>query len=173
MRTTWVLVLALVGLAASASAQEAATFADLPVRLNLGDEVGIEDRSGAVTWGRLERLTAEEIAIAAKPGAERVFPGASVRRVQKRGDSLWNGFRWGTVIGGAVGCVFAAGFAEHWRFEDCPAGILFIAPVGTGLGLAVDAMHSGATTVFSAPDDRAGWQRPFSGGVVARATWSW
>jgi len=173
MRTTWMVMLGLVGLAAAASAQEVTTFADLPLRLNLGDEVGVEDRSGVVTWGRLERLGPDEIAVAATPGAERVFPGASVRRVQKRGDSVWNGIRWGTVIGGAVGCVFAAGFAEQWRFEDCPAGILLFAPVGAGLGLAVDAMRSGATTVFSAPDDRAGRQRPFAGGVVARVTWSW
>ena len=82
MRTAWMVMLTLVGLAASASAQEATRFADLPLRLNLGDEVGVEDRSGVVTWGRLERLTPDEIAVAATPGAERLFPGANARRAQ-------------------------------------------------------------------------------------------
>ena len=171
MRATWMLVL--VGLAHTASAQQARTFADLPLWLNLGDEVGVEGESGVVTWGRLERLTSEDISVASKPGGERVFPGASVRRVQKRGDSLWNGISLGALIGGAVGCVFAAGFAERWRSEDCPAGILLLAPVGAGLGLMFDAMHSGATTVFSASDNRAVRQPLFGRRIVARAAWTW
>ena len=173
MRTAWMVMLALAGLAASASAQEATRFADLPLRLNLGDEVGVEDRSGVVTWGRLERLTPDEIAVAAMPGAERVFPGANVRRVQKRGDSLGNGMRLGAVIGGVFGCGVFGAFSGEFRSGDCVAAFLTLGGAGLGLGLVFDALHTGTTTVFSAPDNRAGWQRPFAGAVAARATWSW
>lgn len=173
MRATWTLVFALAGLAASASAQEATRLADLPLRLNLGDEVGIEDRSGAVTWGRVERLTAEEIVIAAQRGGERVFPGASVRRVERRGDSLLNGMGRGAVIGGAFGCGVFGVFSGEFRGGDCLAAFLIFGGAGLGLGLAFDALHTGTTPVFSAPDHGARWRRPFAGGVAARATWRW
>jgi len=173
MRTTWMVMLTVVGLAASAWAQEATTFADLPLRLNLGDEVGVEDRSGVVTWGRLARLSPDEIAVAAPPGAERVFPGASVRRVQKRGDSLGNGMRLGAVIGGVFGCGVFGAFSGEFRSGDCAAAFLIFGGAGLGLGLVFDALHTGTTTVFSAPDNRAGRHRPFAGGVAARATLSW
>lgn len=173
MRTTWMVMLAVVGLAAAASAQEATTFADLPLRLNVGDEVGVEDQSGVVTWGRLERLTPEEIAVTSTPGGERVFPGASVRRVQKRGDPLWNGMRLGAIIGGVFGCGVFGAFSGEFRSADCVSAFVIFGGAGLGLGLGIDAMHTGTTTVFSAPDNHAGWQRPFGGGVAARATWSW
>ncbi len=173
MRTRWMTVLGLICLAASASAQEATTFADLPLRLNLGDEVGVEDRSGVVTWGRLERLTPEEIAVTSKPGAERVFPGSSVRRVQKRGDPLWNGMRLGAVIGGVFGCGVFGAFSGEFRSGDCVSAFVIFGGAGLGLGLGIDAMHTGTTTVFSVPDNHAGGQRPFAGGVAARVTWSW
>lgn len=173
MRTAWMVMLALAWLAASASAQEATTFADLPLRLNLGDEVGVEDRSGVVTWGRLEHLTPEEMVVAAQPGAQRVFPGASVRRVQKRGDSQWNGMRLGALIGGAFGCGVFGAFSGEFRSGDCVAAFLTFGGAGLGLGLVVDALHSGTTTVFSAPDNRAKRAQPFAGGVVARVTWRW
>lgn len=173
MRATWMLGFALFCLAASASAQEAKTFADLSLRLNVGDEVGVEDRSGVVTWGRLERLTREEIAVTSAPGAERVFPGASVRRVRKRGDSLRNGMRLGAIIGGAFGCGVFGAFSGEFRGGDCVSAFLIFGGAGLGLGLGIDAMHTGTTTVFSAPGDRAMGQQPFGGGVAARATWSW
>ena len=85
MRTLWMTVLGLIWLGTSASAQVVATFADLPLRLNIGDGVTVEDRSGAAAKGTVLRLTPDEIVVTAK-GAERVFPRASVRRIQRRGD---------------------------------------------------------------------------------------
>ena len=166
--------LGLIWLATSASAQGVATFADLPVRLDIGDGVTVEDRSGAAVKGTVLRLTPEEIVVTAK-GAERVFLSTDVRRVQKRGDSLANGIKIGAIAGGALGCAFAVGFSGEARGGDCVAGLLIFGGVGLGLGLAIDGAHAGSTTVFSAPSTSAMiWRRGGDDVAVAvRATWTW
>jgi len=172
MRTLSIALAGLIWLGTSASAQVVATFADLPLRLNIGDGVTVEDRSGAAVRGAVLRLTPEEIVITAK-GAERVFSSTSVRRVQKRGDSLANGMKIGAFIGGALGGALAGAFSGEFRASDFMQGVAIFGGVGLGLGLAVDAVHVGTTTVFSAPSTSATmWQRG-GDGVAVRATWTW
>lgn len=160
-------------LATSAAAQPVATFADLPVRLNVGDRVSVEDRSGAVTSGRLERLTPEELAVAAETGTARVFPAARVRRVQRRGDSLGNGMSLGAIIGGALGGALGGAFSGEFRVGDFMQGAAIFGAVGLGVGLAFDAAHVGHTTVFTAPTTTARSGQHRGGRVALRATLHW
>jgi hypothetical protein len=171
-RATWMTMLALAGQGATASAQEVARFADLPLRLNTGDQVTIETRSGVSVAGRVVRVTPEQLAVTGPEARERVFAAAEVQRVRRRGDGLGNGVRIGAIAGGAVGCGVFGAFSGEFRASDCVQSVLIFGAVGAGLGLAVDAMHTGRTTVCRAPADSAG-VRPRHGGVVVRATVSW
>lgn len=166
-------VAGLLWLATSAAAQPVATFADLPARLNVGDRVSVEDRSGAVTSGRLERLTPEELAVAPGAGTARVFPAASVRRVQRRGDSLGNGLRLGAIIGGALGGALGGAFSGEFRASDLMQGAAIFGAVGLGLGVALDAAHVGRTTVFTTPTASASFGQHVGGRVALHATLRW
>ncbi len=173
MRTTWMALLSLVGVAAAASAQPVDRFADLALRVNVGDAVTVEVQSGVPVTGRLVRITAEQIAVAGPDARERVFVAAEVQRVRRRGDGLGNGFRIGAFIGGAAGCAVSGVFSGEFRAADCMQGALIFAAAGAGLGLALDAMHSGSTTVFSAPGKSAMWERRTASRVAVRATLAW
>jgi hypothetical protein len=164
--------LALVGLAATASAQVVGRFADLPLRLKVGDAVMIDARSDASFEGRLVRITSEQLVVAGPGPPERVFAAAEVQRVRRRGDGLGNGLRLGAVIGGIFGCGVFGAFSGEFRVGDCVQSLLIFGAAGAGLGLAVDAIHTGATTVFESPSSSArGWPR--HDGVTARATVWW
>lgn len=172
-RTTWMTMLALAGQVATASAQEVTSFADLPLRLNTGDQVTIETRSGVSVAGRVVRMAPEQLAVTGPDARERVFAAAEVQRVRRRGDGLGNGVRIGAIAGGAIGCGVFGAFSGEFRASDCAQSVLIFGAVGAGLGLAVDAMHTGETTVFQTAPASARWRLPHAGGVALRATVSW
>ena len=64
-------------------AQVLQSFEDLALRVNLHDQLQVEDRSGVKTTGRLTRLTRDEIAIQTKAGEKR-FTRETVRAVAVR-----------------------------------------------------------------------------------------
>ena len=171
-RATSAAMLLLAGQAAMATAQEVTRFEDLPLRLNTGDQVTIETRSGGSVAGRVVQMGPEQIAVTGPDARGRVFAAAEVQRVRRRGDGLSNGVRIGAIAGGVAGCAFGGLFSGEFRGADCLQGGLIFAAAGAGLGLALDAMHTGSTTVFQAPTARARW-RPWHDGVGVRATVSW
>jgi hypothetical protein len=65
------------------SAQVLHSFEDLALRVNLGDHLQIDDRSGVKATGRLTHLTREEIAIQTEAGEKR-FTRDTVRAVAIR-----------------------------------------------------------------------------------------
>jgi hypothetical protein len=172
MRAPWLIVLGFVATTSTAVAQTVGAFADLPARLNIGDDVTIEARSGVSIKGRLVRMTPEEIAVAGPDARERVFAATDVQRVRRRGDPLANGVSIGAMLGGAAGCAFGGLFSGEFRGGDCLQGLLIFGAAGAGLGLAVDAIHTGATTVFEPPTSGARLS-PRLNGVAVRATLSW
>ncbi len=172
-RATWLTMLALAGQVATASAQEVTRFADLPLRLNTGDHVTIETRSGVSVAGRVVRMAPEQLAVTGPDARERVFTAADVQRVRRRGDGLGNGVRIGALVGGAAGCAFGGLFSGEFRASDCMQGFLIFGAAGAGLGLAVDAMHTGATTVFQVPTASARWRPQHGTAVAVGATVSW
>jgi nitrous oxidase accessory protein NosD len=172
-RATGAAMLLLAGQAATASAQAVTRFADLPLRLNTGDQVTIETRSGVSVAGRVVRMAPEQLAVTGPDARERVFAAAEVQRVRRRGDGLGNGVRIGAIAGGALGCGVFGAFSGECRATDCLQSVLIFGAVGAGLGLAVDAMHTGETTVFLAAPASARWRPRHAGGVALRAALSW
>lgn len=129
-----------------------------------------EDASGASVAGRLVALSPTGLTLRVKGGRERTFAAPEVRHVARRGDSLSNGVKWGAALGVGLGCLAGAGFAEHWRWGDCPVGIVFFGPIYLGLAVTVDALHVATTPVYAAPVAPA---TPDGPQVAVRMTWRW
>lgn len=118
--------------------------------------VYVLDDTGHETEGRLLRLEPDSLVILVA-GAERRFEAGSVRRIEKRGDSLQNGAIIGTVTGALFG-LLTAGMA------DCPGqhpsgpcagshAVLFLIQTGTwaAIGTGIDALIPGRTRLYEAP----------------------
>jgi hypothetical protein len=156
-----VLALAVALLAAPATAQtpenaaqapESAgpALADASRRIAWGDTVVVTDRTGRTTRGTLLVLSATSIKLACP--AVREIPIDQILRIDKRGDSLSDGFKRGAIAGAALG-VFRALQVKG------PYGLMNIhtQAIEFGLlGLLVDAIHRGRTTVYRAPGNSAG-----------------
>lgn len=65
---------------APGSAQELQSFQDLALRVNLDDQLRVDDRSGSEPTGRLTRLTADELTLQTAAGEKR-FTREAVRQV--------------------------------------------------------------------------------------------
>jgi hypothetical protein len=150
-RTVVVSFLAVVLLAPSrGSAQVLQAFEDLALRVNLDDQLQVEDQSGVKATGRLTHLTRDEFTIQTDAGEKR-FTGEDVRDVAVRGHSL----RKGALIGAGVFVVLnAVAAASHGDAGGVP-GVLGAAAVGAGDGLAMGALISQMRTVYRAPENRA------------------
>ena len=84
-------------------AQVLQSFEDLALRVNLDDQLQVEDQLGVKATGRLTRLTRDEIAIQTEAGEKR-FASDTVRAVAVRGHAL----RKGALIGAGVFAVLGA-----------------------------------------------------------------
>lgn len=172
MRTLLATVAGLFGLAASLSAQPATTFQELSLRLNVGDQVTVEDTAGLVVKGRVTRLTPGELVVTSIAGAERAFAAVAVRRVERRGDSLGNGMRRGAILGAVLGGALSSVFSGEFRAGDLFQGAAIFGASGLGLGLALDAANVGTTTVYSAPMDTQA-SRHGGGRLAFQASFRW
>ncbi len=132
------------------SAQALQSFEDLALRVNLDDQLQVEDRSGVKATGRLMRLTRDDIAIRTDAG-ERRFAGDTVREVAVRSHAL----RKGALIGAGVFAVLGAvaTCSHEWGGACLPIGLFGAAPIGAGVGLAMGAVISQMRTVYRAPEN--------------------
>ena len=152
-RTIVVSSFALVLLAPSRGAAQALqSFEDLALRINLGDQLQVEDQSGVKATGRLTRLTRDDITIRTDAG-EKYFTSETVREVAVRGYLL----RKSALIGAGVGAVLGAlAVCTHRGGGECiVTGPIGAAPFGAGVGLAIGALHSRMRTIYRAPENRA------------------
>lgn len=133
-------------------AQALQSFEELALRVNLDDQLQVEDQSGARATGRLTRLTRGEMAIQTDAGEKR-FTSDTIREVAVRGHSL----RKGALIGAGVFAVLGAlAVCAHEGGGDCIiVGPLGAAPIGAGVGLAMGALLSRMSTIYRAPESRA------------------
>jgi hypothetical protein len=115
---------------------------------NVGTELRVTDRQGRVGKGRLRAITADELLLVVD-GAEVALPRSTITRIERRGDSLKNGF----LIGALVGAPLAALSAGEVEAGGGSVGALVVLGIGVyGLmGMGIDAMHTGWTTVYRAP----------------------
>jgi hypothetical protein len=141
------------------SAQTLQSFEDLALRVNLDDQLQVEDQSGVRTNGRLTQLTRDAIAIQTEAGEKR-FTRDTVREVALRGHAL----RKGALIGAGVFAVLGVvANCSHNGGGNCAiVGLFGAAPIGAGIGLAIGALSSQMRAVYRAPEDRAAFPRSSS-----------
>ena len=143
-------------------------FDELALRVDLGDRLQVEDRSGVKTTGRLTRLTGDELVIDTDD-REAHFTSAGVRAVRVRGHRL------GPIAAliGAGAYVAAVAAAPSCRSDpDCLP--IAAAPFGAGLGLVVGALIPRMTTVFPWPATHLSWAPAISrAGLGVRAGLRW
>ena len=145
------------------SAQVLRSFEDLALRVNLGDQLQVEDQSGAKVSGRLTRLTRDEMAIQTDVG-ERRFTRDSARSVAVRRYPLGKG----ALIGaGVVSVLGAVATCSHEGDGGCAiVGLLGGAPIGAGLGLAFGAVIPRMQPVYRAPEAPVSLEAPRAAGSV-------
>ena len=171
-RTVVVSFLALTLLAPSqGSAQALQSFEDLALRVNLDDQLRVEDQSGVRTTGRLTRLTADEITIHTDAG-DKHFTRETVRQIAVRRQPLRMAVLIGAGAGAATGAIAACTGPER---EECADGPIIAGAVGAGLGLAVGALIHKTTIVYPAVEKKRTSILPAISreavGVLVRLSW--
>lgn len=117
---------------------------DLALRVNLNDQLRVDDQSGGRTTGRLTRLTADEMTIETDAG-ERHFTRQTVRQVAVRHRPTRMAVLIGAAAGAAIGAVAACTGPDR---EECADAPMFGGAFGAGLGLAVGALMHRTTVVY-------------------------
>jgi hypothetical protein len=128
----------------AASGGQASLLEDLALRVNLDDQLRVEDQSEARTTGRLTRLTADEITLQTAAG-EKHFTRETLRQVAVRRQPLRLAVLIGAGAGAATGAVAACAGSER---EECADAPIIAGAFGTGLGLAVGALIHKTTPVY-------------------------
>ena len=129
---------------------QASLLEDLALRVNLDDQLRVEDSSGVTTTGRLTRLTADEITVHTGAG-EKHFTRENVRQVAVRRQSLRMATLIGAGAGAAIGAVAACTGEDR---EECVDAPILAGAVGAGVGLAVGALIHKTTIVYPEPEKR-------------------
>ena len=146
------LVVALVLLASATSgAQPVPSFHQLALRVNLDDQIQVEDQSGVKSTGHLTHLTHDDITILTDAGERRVT-SADVRKVILRRRAFRTGVLIGAGIGAAVGALAACAGSDR---SECADGPLMLGSLGAGIGWVAGALAVRATTVYQWPIDNA------------------
>jgi hypothetical protein len=131
------------------SAQALESFEDLALRINLGDQLQVEDQSGSRTRGRLIRLTRDGIVIQTDAGEKR-FTRDTVREIALRGQALRKRALLGAGLFAVLGAVATC---SHEDGGDCiVVGALRAAPIGAGAGLAMGALVSSFRSIYRTPE---------------------
>ena len=129
---------------------QASLLEDLALRVNLDDQLRVEDQSGVRTTGRLTRLTADDITIQTGAG-ERHFTRETVRQVAVRRQPIRMAALIGAGAGAAYGAWAGCGGEEH---SECPDAVIIGSAFGAGAGLAVGALIHKTTIVYPEPEKR-------------------
>jgi hypothetical protein len=123
---------------------------DLGLRVNLDDQLRVEDQSGVRTTGRLTRLSADAIVIHTGTG-DRQFTRDTVRQVAVRRRPIRMAVLIGAGAGTVAGAVAACTGAER---EECADASIMAGALGAGLGLAAGALIHTTTVVFPEAETR-------------------
>jgi hypothetical protein len=143
---------------------------DLALRVNLGDQLRIEDQLGAVTTGRLTRLTADEVTVQGDAG-EKHFTRKAIRQVAVPQRTIRTAVLIGAGTGSVAGAVAACTGPSR---EECVDASIMSGAVGAGLGLAVGALMHKTRTVYPEVEKRTSIVPVISRNAVGvRVGWYW
>jgi hypothetical protein len=123
---------------------------DLALRINLNDQVRVDDWSGVGTTGRLTRLTSDEMTLQIAAG-EKHFTRETVRQVAVRHRPLRMAVLIGAGAGAAAGAAAACTGRER---EECADASIMAGALGAGLGLGVGALIHTTTVIYPEPEKR-------------------
>jgi hypothetical protein len=130
---------------------QASLLEDLALRVNLHDQLRVEDRSGVRTTGRLTRLTADDITIQTGTDEEH-FTRETVRQIAVRRHPL---LRTATLIGAGVGAAFGAWAACRGDDDsECADGPILLGGLCAGAGAVVGGLIHRTTLVYPEPEKR-------------------
>ena len=147
--------------AAPARAQEAQavnSFRQLQLIVKLDDTITVTDTTGRKAEGSILTLSPSTLVLLAE-GRRRELQEHQVASIsQRRPDSLKNGALWGLGAGAASGFVISGLGSAAGSIMDGPdarvsaghvlAGTVLIAGIGTGIGMAVDALIKSDRVIF-------------------------
>lgn len=132
-----------------------------------GHTVYVIDDTGSETKGRVAAVSASEVTLEVE-NARRSIPAASVRQVQRYGDSLWNGTLIGLAVGASAMIMTDPKYvpckgAPQARCEDYQVGQR-VALIGAwaALGAGIDALVRGRSQVYLAPGQPSRSARRFA-----------
>ena len=135
------------------------SFSELQLIVKLGDSITITDATGRSAKGSLVALSASTL-VMLEDGRRRELREHEVSAIsQRRPDSLRNGAWWG-LGAGAVSGFFISGLASAsaniWEGPDAGVsagdvaiGTVLMAGIGTGVGMAIDALIKGDHVIYA------------------------
>jgi hypothetical protein len=132
---------ALASSAAVAAAQTAPDFSAL--RAGVGDEIVVTSAEGVEIGGRITKISPSALSIDGY-----AFTPADAIKIERPGDSLWNGAAIGYGVGALFGATIGAEACLHestWRCVNS-GGITY----GL-LGALIDYAHKGRRTIYKSP----------------------
>ena len=112
------------------------------------DIVFVEDVDGRTIKGQLVALSETSIRLLTPTAV--IIPAERVRRIDKLGDPVADGFKRGALVGGVLGTFGAAVVLRRKDLVILMPKIMTAAVEGGLIGMLVDSMHRGRTTVFRA-----------------------
>jgi hypothetical protein len=120
---------------------------EFPVLLPKLAEVYVTDHEGRVTRGRLIELDRDRLALTTSEGS-RSFTIDEVRTIERRGDSLKNGAIIGALVGILPAVLSLQGSSGDLSAGEAALWVLGGVAVYSAIGVAVDALIVGRTTVY-------------------------
>jgi hypothetical protein len=129
---------------------QASLLEDLALRVNVNDQLRVDDRSGVGITGRLTSLTADDITLQTAAG-EKHFTRETIHQVAVRHQPLRTAVLIGAGVGAAAGAMAACTGSER---EECADAPIIAGAVGASLGLAVGALIHKTTIVYPEPEKR-------------------
>ena len=134
----------------------------------LGGEIRVTSQSGQKSVGHFLGIDADAIRLMVAD-QEILVRKDAIAKLERRGDSLWNGFAFGAIVGllpaAAATSEISAGGGEFVAITTIAVGIYGL------IGLGIDALFKGWTTVYKGEPPpktarhRGFWVTPTSRGM--------
>lgn len=104
--------------------------------------------SGEIVRGRIVDLSGESLAILTPDNRRVEVPLARILRIEAHGDSLKNGAIIGGVVMAGLSILGCQGLS---RGSQCAVATAFNTLFGSLVGMGIDAMNGGRSTLYSRP----------------------
>ena len=133
------------------------TLEQLTFKVKAGDTIYVTDQTGREMTASIAAISPSTLTVKTA-GTMHEFTTADVQRIRQRlPDSLWTGGLIGLATGAGRG-VAAASFSDECSPHvsgSCAGPVLWMAGIGAGVGIGIDALVQGRKVIY-----QAGARRP-------------